>query len=165
MAGKQQSSFAPSLNIIQDVSGMPLMDEKGYVLAQYIGGKGRGKHWYRGLGTNNGYRVTFGAYVYVDKTDVKEAGATGNSFFIRVARTSAKAAPVAPAVTREAVITVDRTPVEDAAQDIDISKLGINKLKALELTAKQAEELLIVEQNGRNRSNVVEWLELLAETK
>ena len=45
----------------------------GRVLAQYVGGKGKGKHYYQGPTTRYMYKVTYGDYVYADPTDTRTA--------------------------------------------------------------------------------------------
>jgi glycosyltransferase involved in cell wall biosynthesis len=167
-----------SMNVQQNPTDMPLMDDKGYVLVQYNGGNGRGTHWYNGLSTGNAYRVKYGVYLYVDKNDSREPTDThSHSFFIRVVREEPVMAKKAPAVKapvaevmtamaparRTAVTTsVARTPVWEAP---NLSKMRLVDIQNLELTPKQAAELLEQEETGRTRAKVIEWLTLKAEEK
>lgn len=162
----------PNLNVVQDPNLMSVMNDKGELLAQYIGGKGRGKHWYRGISTGTGYRVKYGLYLYVDKTDVKDPGdTTGHSSFVRVVRPAPKVeqAPIAvveppkmPTPVRTAVKPVAKTPVWQAP---DIAKMKMVDIMNLELTPAQAAVLLEQEETGRTRAKVIAWLTLKADEK
>lgn len=166
-----------SMNVQQNPDVMPMMDDKGYVLAQYIGGNGRGTHWYNGIGTGNAYRVKYGVYLYVDKTDSKEPTDTHtHTFFVRVvreapvmAKQAAVKAPVAEVLTavtttkRTSVTTsIARTPVWEAP---NLAKMRMVDIQNLELTPAQAAILLEQEETGRTRAKVIEWLTLKADEK
>jgi hypothetical protein len=82
----------------------------GRVLAQYLGGKGQGKHYYRGLSSHYPYKVVYGEYVYADPKDVKESGSSSPSLLMRVVKQDTvkvpqkAAAPVAEAPATPAVV-------------------------------------------------------------
>jgi len=69
-------------NIIQDPTHMPLTQD-GLVLCQYVGGQGRGKHYYEGMYSKIVYRVSWGVYVYADPRDTRAASENTPSFLVR----------------------------------------------------------------------------------
>jgi GT2 family glycosyltransferase len=174
--GGQVMQSTQSLNAPQKPSEMPKMDDKGYVLVQYVGGRGRGTHWYNGLVTGNAYRVIEGLYLHVDKNDAREANDThSHSFFVRViqpepvvktavpvVRTPIVEKVVVPTVRAAVSTSIARTPVWEAPV---IAKMRLVDIQNLELTPAQAAKLLEEEQNGRNRIKVVDWLTLKADEK
>lgn len=88
---------------VVDAVNLPL-EMNGMFLAQYVGGKGRGSHYYNGLATRHPYRVKFEAYVYAYPADITPA-----SFFVRIAAPAAPEAPEAkPTEVRKPVKTVER---------------------------------------------------------
>jgi hypothetical protein len=167
-----------SMNIQQNPDEMALQDAQGFLLAQYIGGQGRGKHWYNGVSSGNAYRVTYGIYLYVDKDDAKEPGSLMNTFFIRVMRpleTKTTMTVVVPQEVQEVRIVSEgenlpivpemrRAAVLDV-QNRDISKLTLKDVQTMQLTPKLASKLLAQEQNGRNRIRIIEYLQTVIEAK
>lgn len=148
--------------IPQDVNALPLTNSQGWVLVQYVGGKGRGKHYYQGTSTKEMHKVTYGQVIYVDPRDVD------SSYFVAVVRPGSKAvAPVkeaafAPSVSTEEVIRVPIAPVVRkavVAKDLpDITNMSTNQVFGLDVTTASATQLLKIELAGKNRTNIVKWL-------
>lgn len=94
---------------IQDPTNMPL-EQGGMVLAQYVGGQGRGKHYYQGLSSKILYRVTYGVYVYVKSQDTRAANDAANpSMLIKYERKSTAKAVSIPSESED---MVERTAVK-----------------------------------------------------
>lgn len=68
-----------------DMDTLPLIDDKGNVLCIYEGGRGKGRHTYRGIKTKYAYSVVYGQYLYVDVADL-----VYGSLFRRVVRNDVK---------------------------------------------------------------------------
>ena len=105
---------------------MPPVDSGGRVLAHYVGGSGRGTHYYQGLVTKYQYKVLFGQYLYVDERDTKTPDDTTNRSLLVKAGTPSKPATKVtintaqpPAVSQKT--TPARTPVR-TVQDMASSK-------------------------------------------
>lgn len=156
---------------------------EGLVLVKYTGGKGKGKHYYRGQGTNFAYKVLHNQYINVDPADAN------SSLFERVVREQpkplkAKPKPVTPKpITKKEEPKVERKPVvaeelmreayeadfgggDESEEWIDMSEVldqnyrkVIATLEELSPSQEEAEEILDAEKQGRNRKKVVEWLE------
>jgi len=69
-------------NMIQDPTHMPLTKD-GLVLVQYVGGQGRGKHYYEGLVSKVAYRVSWGVYLYADPRDTRASTENTPSMLVR----------------------------------------------------------------------------------
>jgi glycosyltransferase involved in cell wall biosynthesis len=175
-------------NIMVDNANLPLQFE-GKVLARYIGGKGKGKHYYQGVNSKTYYRnVQHGELVYADPRDVAGQNEPSPSKLILIVRASAPApkpvtasVPAAPVaeVVRTPKLEVEKTPVfsepapllekaiieeEIAEAEIefdDISKMSLKDLKGVDITCEDAEELLVIEEQGSNRPAVVKYLKSL----
>ena len=170
-------------NIMVDNANLPLEFE-GKVLARYVGGKGKGKHYYQGLGSKTYYRnVQYGVLIYADPRDVSEE--EGNpSKLIKVKHTviPSRSVPIAaPAsikkpepielersiveeeITRIPKVEVEKAPVtEEVEVDFDdISKMSLKDLKGVEITCEDAKELLAIEEKGSNRPSVIRYLKSL----
>lgn len=94
-------------------SSLPMSVSSSSVQARYIGGKGKGKHYYRGPVTKFAYKVTHGDVVNVDPRDADANETVGRSMFIAVNPSDlapAKAAIEEPSVTRQPVIPPARRP-------------------------------------------------------
>ena len=158
---------------------------EGLVLVKYVGGKGKGKHYYRGPSTGFNYKVQFGQFINVDPAD-----ANSGTLFEIVRKVQPKpvkvaAKPVAPRKVapkkvekKEPVVeeTVERVPVveedveveivEDEDEFIDMTELlddnyrvVIANLEEFKPTQEEAMEILEAEKQGKNRKKVVGWLE------
>lgn len=160
-----------------DVSELPLTQGL-LVLAQYIGGKGRGKHYYEGHATKTRYKVTYGMYVYVSAEDTKLTDEfRNNSLLIRVVETAPKVVKPVEPVTQpmplpEPTLLQHREKVKGEAvvvpvhvvKDLpDIANMTVKQIyNSDEVTADNAAELLALEINGLNRGKVVDHLQKLA---
>ena len=109
-----------------DASAMPPVDSGGRVLAHYVGGSGRGTHYYQGLISKYQYKVLFGQYLYADERDTKASDDTSShSLLVKAGAPSKPATKVVintaqpPAVVQKAPPT--RTPVR-TVQDMASSK-------------------------------------------
>lgn len=147
------------------------------VLALYTGGKGAGKHYYRGPSTKFNYKVLYGEHYYVDPSDAKEEGARVNSLFIRVNRDvpePRKAKVVEPGaalpVRLEPRKAPEKTPVqvedpprffnkeaEEALPDI-VNLKWAKEIRHMEFTPEQARKLIPIEEAGKGRVKVLAYL-------
>lgn len=161
-------------NIMVDNASLPLQFE-GKVLARYIGGKGKGKHYYQGIVSKMYYRsVQYGDLVYADSRDVSKLNDAGTSKFVPIERSVAqKPVPVAVPVAVPApipVVVIEDTPrvpkvnieKEPVPEEIDvsfedISKMPLKDIKTLEISCEDAKELIAIEE----RPAVVKYLKSL----
>lgn len=167
--------------LIQSTS-LPLEFE-GKTLSQYVGGYGRGRHYYRGQVSKFPYRVVYGDLVYADPRDVRaESNKQNSSMLVKVTREVSQAPP-APAPVTETVpepripegdptqvaslvpdrtpvtVGVVRTPVVEVEQLEEISKLSAAAILKMEMTPQEASKYLKLERDGLNRKKVVAYLE------
>lgn len=141
------------------------------VLAQYVGGQGKGKHYYRGPNTKYAYKVKYGQYVYVDPLDAKEEGnPISRSLFIRVSRAVEES--IAPETLPKAPEKVERTPrkkvkkapvlfkEKEVSKPLpDINNLRWQKeIRHMEFSPEQAKTLIAIEEGGKGRTKVLEHL-------
>jgi hypothetical protein len=144
-------------------------EQDGRILAQYIGGKGQGGHYYKGVTTKFAYKVQYGNYYYVDPTDATDPAAPGRrSLFVKVVKPDEIAMIVEQKLeevttSRVPVASKVRTPVEEkvAPESLpDISTMNVGDIRELILTSTvQASKLLEIEKAGRNRSGVISFFE------
>jgi len=159
------------------VPGVPGAKE-GLVLVKYVGGEGKGKHYYKGVATGFGYKVMFGQFVNVDPADVR------SSLFQEVVKERPKPVksmpkPVAlkPVVKPESVKEVERVSVFEDEVEIDENLEGDEEyldlteildkkyqvvLATLDDLAPTQEEAVIIldaEIQGKNRKKVKTYLE------
>lgn len=150
---------SPTVNIM-DVN-LPT-ELEGKVLAKYVGGKGRGTHYYNGPVSKIPYRVNYGQYLYVDVRDTKDDENDPRPWFlVRVRATSPapQAQEAVQPVVRKAVQAPQRQPAigEELAADMNVATL--KDLEDEELTPDQAQRLLDIEKAGKNRPKVIKFLE------
>jgi hypothetical protein len=150
------------------------------VLARYVGGEGKGKHYYQGISTKESYKVKYGDTVYARLADTRSEAETSNrSMLIRIE----KAAPVNIPQVETVVKKVERQPrvVEPAKMPTvdlvtkaeldailteantqeeipEINLMSYAQITALELTPELATTLLKLEQEGLGRKKVVGYL-------
>lgn len=155
------------------------------VLALYVGGRGPGKHYYRGPVTGWPYKVQKNEMYYVDPRDTKfEGDPVSKSLFIRVLRDTGKPAPQKEEVVRaprkvevEKTPVVEKAPVEEKAPETpetpkkpvmfkpkeelpDITNLRWQKeIRHMDFTPEQARKLIDIEKTGKGRVKVIEHLE------
>lgn len=152
---------------------MPL-EADGKVLSRYIGGKGRGKHIYKGNTSGKPYpRVVYGSLVYADPRDVKDSdtGANGHSMLIKIKQMAAPVVlqsvqlerqPMTMEMAKEPVVEDAFTALDDEGQEfeeIEISELSLKKIMRLGLSSDDAKVFLPIEQQGKNRAGVVTYLQ------
>lgn len=115
---KSVKGSAERVSINNVTANLPLMFE-GRVLAVYIGGQGKAKHYYRGFKTHTNYRVTYGEAIYAKPEDTKdEADQMSPSLLVRVKRQEAPAPqpvqivvePAAPVASVTNVVNVVKKP-------------------------------------------------------
>ena len=150
------------------VSNLP-GERDGRVLSRYVGGRGRGKHYYRGMQTKFPYKVTYGDLVYADPADVRADDNKMNpSLLVKVVVAKAEPEPAVqvPVAKKEVELPKEkRAPrvmenSREALVDIpDIVNMTVKQILGLELTADLAHKLLDIEKNGRNRAKVIAFLE------
>lgn len=172
-------SSAQPVSIGTNVLNLPL-DFQGKVLAQYIGGKGQGKHYYRGIVSKFPYRVMYLDYLYVDPRDTTD-DRTSQSRLLRIHELKTEQAQpavvtkieVVEQLVKNPVATVVEQPVKKVAEpkkvepvvvDLpDITTMSVKKVFALQedpnFNASVARQLLVAEKRGLNRAKVVAWLE------
>ena len=155
----------------------------GRVLAHYIGGKGKARHYYSGFVTKFPYKVIYGEYVYADPRDTRDESDTASAkMLVKVAK--AAPAPVVVQIPSEPAVilpkpveqqtTVQRTPRLDTVRTPvldeastkpkpapklpDINNMTVNDVKGMELTPGLAKRLLTMEKRNKNRAKIIEYL-------
>ena len=161
-----------------DASMLP-GEVEGRILAQYIGGNGRGKHYYRGPRTHFPYKVTYGDYLYVDASDAKDVGSMSDiSLFVKIVKVQAQAQdpvpvsapqpepqPVVEMVARQSRKVVEtRVPAaapKEAFVDLpDITNMSVKEITNMDaMPLEVAKRLLRYERNGKNRGKVIAFLQ------
>lgn len=160
------------------------LEFEGKVLCRYVGNKGAGKHYYRGIITKFPYPVTYGDLVYANPKDTTDT-ADGKSKLVRVKPTAQavvpepKPQPVAlkpvetPApqpIALEPKAAPVRHPVADAsAQAVtkaptvveelpDLSTMNIKQVFSFieEATPEQLKKVLKMEAEGLARTKVIQ---------
>jgi len=172
-------------NIMVDNANLPLQFE-GKVLARYVGGKGKGKHYYQGPGSKTYYRnVQYNDLVYADPRDV---GSEGTSKFVAVQRMQQK--PISQAVPMKTPVAVPfvetprtesvpaikepeiRTPKVDVVKEPisegdegfafrDIGKFSLKEIKEFDISCEDAKELVGYEIKSSKRPAVLKYLKSL----
>ena len=171
---KQRIMAASATNVLRrnEMEAEKLPGTQGdRVLALYTGGKGGGKHYYRGPATNWPYKVKHGEFYYVDPTDTKfEGDPLSKSLFIRVVRDLDKSLPEEEEViVREPrKMEVVKTPVESKKPAFfkpeeeplpDINSLRWSaEIRHMDFSPEQAEKLLKIEEAGKGRVKVIKHL-------
>lgn len=176
----QPQTQAPSSN-----GGRPIMfnstaqptalpgSESDRIRARYVGGKGKGPHYYKGTGTGFRYKVVHGGEYSVDPTDAAfndaQVGLGPNrSQFVALEEVpqdstfqASEEAPAQDSVERQARVEVERTPVEEAisipeeVEMPDLSNMTVNDVEELyNLTPVAAKMLMEQEARGKNRVGV-----------
>jgi glycosyltransferase involved in cell wall biosynthesis len=142
------------------------------VLATYVGGQGRGKHYYRGLHTKYGYKVLYGEHYYVDPRDLKEPGDTlSRSLFVKVVQEKpaevkeVKKPKVSPRKPRK---TPKKAPIEstnlvEPLPDIRNMK-WYSEIRHTEFEPEAAAKLYKIEKNGKARVKVLAYLKKAAKS-
>jgi hypothetical protein len=160
----------------------------GRVLTQYVGGKGKGKHYTQGHTTKFSYKVTHGEYVYVDPRDARESNEPQNSRqFVRIHPVIHPAPipeqplviqhpapiPEQPLVKQDVAKTVERAPRNPVGVQRmpvghnlpDIGNMSVGDIQALEIDPLVATKLLDIETRGKNRSKAKAFLQARAQSQ
>jgi hypothetical protein len=174
--GKRKSpSFTTSSSYVATITDPTAMPTtlNGNVLVQYIGGKGRGKHYYEGRVTKIHYKVQYGMYLYADTKDTRLASEiTNSSLLVRYEPPQVTPIPqVVKSQTVEAsVVKVDNVvPAPVMAEKVDRTKVlkdlpditnmtVANVMQSDDITVDNAKKLLKIEKEGLNRMKVVDYL-------
>ena len=135
---------------------------EGKVLAHYVGGRGRGSHYYNGPTTGFPYRLKFDQVLYADPADCKDDDPMDQRpwFLIKVKQAApAVVAPVPEVPQRAPVQTVvERRPVvENLAVDMNVATL--EDIQAANINSFQAKRLLDIELTGQRRPKVIKFLQ------
>lgn len=158
-------------NVPQDPTTMAATQGE-LVLAQYTGGKGRGKHYYQGIQTRQMYRVEYGDYLYAHSADTRGKDQTSHPSYL-VRYNEPEAPKPTPTPTPDPAIVMDdvskekysiagikRTPVVD---DIpDITRMSAKEVVMTDFTPEMAKRLLEIEKSNLNRAKVVAHLTSVA---
>lgn len=150
------------------------LEFEGKVLAVYIGGEGKGRHYYNGYVSKTAYKLKYGDTLYADPRDVREPQQSGHpSLLVRVMRKLEPAPKVQVPVPTEVVRAVKAAAVEpepvklveevaEPAPEVvdlpDISNMTYDSILALDLDLETAKKLLVLEQHGLNRRKVTAHL-------
>lgn len=141
---------------------------EGKVLVQYVGGRGRGKHNYRGIVSTTSYRVLYNDVLYADPRDVREAeDSSSQSMLVRIYPKPSKKVEQEPvgenvvALEKSPRNIPDREPVGDFEEELEIdpSNMTISQIKEIGLDAEEAKVILEWEKEGKARKNVIKYLE------
>jgi hypothetical protein len=139
---------------------------EGKVLVTYLGGKGKGKHYYQGQGSNNMYKVTYGDVLYVDPKDARNPGEMANTrAFERIVNMKAPepvkvVEPPAPQPPPAAVKEPERVEVAlpPPPELPDIRNMTYKHITDLDLSSVPIPALIRSEARGKNRKNVLDFL-------
>jgi len=149
------------------------LEFEGKVLCQYFGGKGAGKHYYRGINTKFPYHVTFGDYVYADPKDAAETAGQPSKLVkvkapeqpkpevIETVITAPEPPKPEPVPEPEPTPVVEEVIIKKKVEELpDVSTMNIKALLVLidEADEETIEKILIMEEDGLNRKKVVERL-------
>jgi hypothetical protein len=170
--GKRRTGnlIATSSAVVTNPDNMPATNGT-QVLVQYIGGNGRGYHYYEGLSSHTRYKVTFGQYLYADPADARLRTETSNrSLLVRYEQPPVAPAPtiierkvVKAAVMQDYAVPVQEEPAKPVVKNLpDIATMSVKQIiNSSDITPDNAAELARIERNGLSRSKVIEYLESL----
>jgi len=145
------------------------------VEAHYVGGKGRGTHYYRGPATRFAYKVKYdGVYNNIDARDVRntdDPSTPQHSLLILIRRPAPPPPPPAPELlpavrrtpkrkkkARKPKNDITRDPVVEEETLPDISNTSYRVLVTMDITPQAAKKLLDIEQEGRARVKHLAYL-------
>lgn len=168
--GKRRSSVQATASVIRTATSIASLpgEQDGRILAQYVGGKGLGAHYYKGVNTHFPYRVVNGQYYYVDPSDAVSSDAPNRrSMFVKVEKPAEQVATPQVEVSRTPVPEIPKTPVVEetpvietkVVEDLpDIAKMSYGTITNLELSGLDVTALLKREEKGKNRAGVKRYL-------
>lgn len=183
--GKRRSSVSNAANISNAAKSSPLittntrgtvtevligesyrnvpLEFDGKVLALYVGGEGKMKHYYQGQGSKQSYKVRYGDHIYADPRDVRDAAATSDTrMLIRVMRREEQ--PVVTVTPQKVEVAPLPQPIEvpempKIVYDLpDIVNMTLSDLKDTPLDGVDIPALIRMEARGKNRKQIIEWL-------
>lgn len=169
------SGRGPAVSVSPNANSAPVdlpSEFQGRVLARYVGGQGKGSHYYEGIVSKDFQKVKYGDLVYVDPRDTRlPEEMASQSMYVRVVQAApptpqppppvvpapkATQAPTVPEVKR---LPVKKTEVAKKEADLpDISNMPYTEIIALDLTKDIATRLLKVEEDNLGRRKVVNYL-------
>jgi len=125
----------------------------------YTGGQGKGAHYYKGLVTRHGYKVRYGAKIFVDPRDA----APTNSMFEYVKNPTQIPKQASKVVAdRKPKEAVRKFPVIEGTELPDIVNINYNDvisiLSDMQLSAEDIQKLHDIETQSRKRVRVLAWL-------
>ena len=138
----------------------------GRVLAQYIGGKGKGKHYYQGVSTKFSYKVTYGDYVYADPSDVRMPDNMGHlSLLVKIIQEKKPVVTVEKTVKKhKSEPIVSRQPVKDGDRIavIDIGNMTVDQVIEAVRDSNPPKSyikgLIVMEERNKNRKSLLAYL-------
>ena len=133
----------------------------GFVLARYVGGKGRGKHYYRGVNTGYGYKVTYGQLINVDPDDITELSLFELASGIK--RVETDKVKVKKVERKARLVDVRREPVLNVLETMpDIESMKYQAvlawLQEVDLDDYGIRKIIEIEEAGKNRKRVLRYL-------
>ena len=179
--GRRKSAIGATLaNIKKGASNVNVAElpgtQEGRVLVQYVGGKGGGKHYYRGLVTKFPYNVKYGQYYYVDPADAKEEyDKINHSLFVIIPQEQEQPKPEkkevvkveeskAEELERKPRKSPEKAPImykpEEESEELpDIANLRWRQeIRHMEFSPEQAKQLHSIESKGKKRVKVLAHL-------
>jgi len=189
---RRTPSNSPAVATVRSMSNLPRnrtpipLDQRiaslpgssgGKVEAYYVGGKGRGTHYYRGPATKFAYKVKHdGVYNNIDARDVRDINDPStpqHSLLILIERSvpspvpqlsptpepSVRRKPKTRKKARRPKSAVTRDPIVEEEDAIpDISNISYRRLVTMDITPQAAKTLLKIEQEGRARVKHLAYL-------
>lgn len=166
---KQSSESTAGRTLAASIPGQ----NQKLVQARYVGGLGKGPHYYKGPKTKYAYRVEYGAVIQADRSDTRAESDRPTSLLVRLVEDkieTKESAPVVEQQNREPRTNVEeRQPVIHNEEEYDekdtlpdITNLSHRRITQLDITPEIAAELLAIEKRGKNRVKVVYYLEGVA---
>jgi len=140
---------------------------EGRILARYVGGKGKGRHYYQGKISNIPYRVTHGDVLYADARDVRDAENTADTRqLVRIKQEELASKPepakvVEPELPQLVEEKVEPTPEPTApvVKELpELSNMTVDDVLALDLSEHDVPAMIRSEARGKNRKVVISYL-------
>lgn len=157
-----------SVLIGESYKNMPI-DFEGKVLAVYVGGEGKAKHYYQGQGSKFSHRVQYGDHLYVDPRDAREFEATSDTrMLVRVKPRATVPQPVIvveqpkPAETSKAPAPIRLVPeIPKVVYDLpDIANMTKGDVLQYDWGGIDIPACIRMEARGKNRKGIIEFLKL-----
>lgn len=142
----------------------------GKVLARYVGGEGKAKHYYQGQGSKTAYKVKFGDVTYVDPRDARDESANSDTrLFVRIVNAPKPVPPPAAVVKppepervvhKEEILPPPvRVNVVQKVFDLpDITNMTYADVTDFDWSGVNVPAVIRMEANGKARKNVLNYL-------